>query len=248
MVLKKPKEFLFTYPEKIVPQALIKKLSRLIKQRLAGVPVAYLTGHKEFFELGFYVDKNVLIPRPETEILVEAVLELAKPRMTIADIGTGSGCVAIALSKRLPKCDISATDISAKAIEIAKKNNRLNKTKVKFYVGNLLTPIKNKQFDIIAANLPYGWKQWQNNSSAASRGLKFEPQIALFTKQNGLYHYRKLFKQIVDLKIIPLAILCEFDPRQTNDFKKLAQDYFPAATLIIKKDLAKLNRILEIKL
>jgi release factor glutamine methyltransferase len=155
-VLKKPKEYLFAHPKKQVDPKSEKAYLRLINNRLLGWPVAYLTKHKEFFGLDFYVDKNVLIPRPETEGLVELVLgslKIENRKLKILDIGTGSGCIIISLAKSLynlqPKTYnlFYASDISRQAIKIARKNAKTHKTKVAFGVGNLLKPWGDENFD-----------------------------------------------------------------------------------------------------
>ena len=258
-VIKKPKEFLFTYPEKVLTSQQIKKLNILISRRIKGEPIAYLRNKKEFYGLDFYVDKRVLIPRPETELLVDEVLKMFRAPSSefraIADIGTGSGCIIITLAKNLSeirhqKSDIRyyGVDISEAALAVAKKNAKKHKAKIKFYQGNLLEPLKDKNIDIIITNLPYGWKQWNNNTSAETSSLKFEPQNSLFTKEHGLYLYKRLFKQLAQKKQKPKLIFCEFDPRQRTDLQKIVKKYLPWAKVEIKKDLARLNRILIAKL
>lgn len=275
-ILKKPLEFLLTHGEKPLSQSPITKYQQALKKRLKGEPIAYLTGRKEFYGLSFMVNKNVLIPRPETELLVEESIKLvaqSSQPATIIDIGTGSGCIIITLAKklnhelRIMNNGLMAVDISAKALAVAKKNAELHGVdeKIKFIKGDLLTPfINNSLFTlsgslIILANLPYGWKAWKNNCSLDTIGLKFEPEIALFTGKNGLKLYDKLLKQLSQLvdsrKFVPptgnqssISALLEFDPRQTKLIKKLLKKYFPQAKLQIKKDLAGLNRLAIIKL
>ncbi|MFA6215270.1 MAG: peptide chain release factor N(5)-glutamine methyltransferase [Patescibacteria group bacterium] len=266
-ILNQPKEFLYTYPQKKLTKSQFHKLQAIIKKRTKGEPVAYLKNQKEFYGLNFYVDKRVLIPRPETELLVEEAAKLLKAisyqpagrqaglkAISIADIGTGSGCAIIALVKtwseiRDKKSEISCygTDISKSALQVAKKNARKHQVKIKFCQGSLLEPLKNKKIDVILANLPYGWPQWLAKSSAETAGLKFEPKKSLFAKEGGLYLYRRLFGQIAEMKLKPKLILIEFDPRQKKALAKLAKKYLPAGQLEIKKDLAGLNRILIIK-
>jgi release factor glutamine methyltransferase len=239
-VIKESKEFLYTHPEYNLTKNQEKKLRKLLDRRKKGEPIAYLTNHKEFYSLDFYVNKNVLIPRPETETLVEEIVRDNKSKkITIADIGTGSGCVAIALAKNLPKAEIYAADICKKALNIAIKNAKKHNVKIKFLQGDLLRPLKTKRIDVIVANLPYGWKEWKNNTTVQTVGLKFEPPKALFTKENGLYFYRKLFQQIK----LPVTIYLEFDPRQKNELKKIVKKYLPEYSLKIKKDLAGRDRV-----
>jgi len=261
-VLKKPKEFLYTHPKYELTKQQITRFKKLISRRSKGEPVAYLRNTKEFYGLDFYINKRVLIPRPETELLVEEVVESLKPRSrtfmvrrlmkgrlrdntTIIDIGTGSGCIAISLAKHLPKTKILATDISKPALAVAKKNARKQGVKVKFYQGDLLEPLKNKKIDIIAANLPYLDNYYKLSKDP---GLKFEPEKALEGFQHGIAVYEKLFKQVAGLKRKPKIIICEIGPTQAKKMKKLAKKYLPNSKVEIKKDLAGLNRVFIIKL
>jgi release factor glutamine methyltransferase len=143
-VLKKPKEFLYAHPEKKLTAAQLAHFKKLITRRAKHEPIAYITNQKEFFGLNFYVDKNVLIPRPETETLVEATISNIKypisNSQTIVDIGAGSGCVAVSLAKRFPNAKIFATEISSGAMKVARKNARHHKAAVIFFRGNLISP------------------------------------------------------------------------------------------------------------
>ena len=210
-------------------------------------PVEYVTGHAEFCGLDFLVNPSVLIPRLESEKIVHFAVDyinrqnLAHP--AVADIGTGSGCIAITLAKFLPKAKIYATDICKKALGAASKNAKIYNVKINFIQGNLLEPLKNKKIDIVVANLPYGWKEWKNNSSTETSGLKFEPQKALFTKEGGLFLYLQLFSQLAKRKQKPKSIYGEFDPRQKKDLQKIIKKYLPEYKVKIKKDLAGRDRI-----
>lgn len=199
--IDKSKEYLYTYPEKNLTKKQTEKYNRLIKKRIKKIPVAYLTNHKEFFNLDFYVDKNVLIPRPLTESLVEEVIKEAKnKKINIADIGTGSGCIAIALKKHLPQATVYATDISIAALNVAKKNAKKHRVKIKFFQGDLLAPLSNKKIDIIVANLPYLTKSQIKNE------LKYEPKTALL---GGDKYIKKLLRQAKELKYQPEKIFLE---------------------------------------
>ncbi|MFA5021520.1 MAG: peptide chain release factor N(5)-glutamine methyltransferase [Patescibacteria group bacterium] len=257
-VIKKPKEFLYSHSEAKLTKLQLKKLSKLAARRTKGEPIAYLVKQKEFFGLSFLVDKRVLIPRPETELLVEEVIKeirdqrsgIRDERLSVADIGTGSGCIIISLAKsyKIKAISYLATDNSKLALQVAKLNAKTHQVKIKFLHGNLLKPLKNVKIDILIANLPYGWPQWKNNSSMQTAALKFEPKNALFAKENGLYLYHQLFEQIAKRKQKPKFIFIEFDPRQKTKLQKLLKKYLPNYQVEIKKDLAGLNRILVIKL
>ena len=243
-VLKKPKEFLYTHPEKEITKKQSKKIDDLIKKREKGWPIAYLRNLKEFYGLEFYVDRRVLIPRPETELLVETILTISPKPKTIADIGTGSGCISISLAKNLPSTKIFAIDISKPALKVAKINTKKHQAKVEFHQGDLLQPLKNKKISLIVANLPYLDNYYKTSKDP---GLKFEPKTALKGYQHGLAVYEKLFKQIAGLKQQPKTILCELGPTQAKKMKSLAKKYLPKYQAEIKKDLTGLNRMIILK-
>ncbi|RJR31696.1 peptide chain release factor N(5)-glutamine methyltransferase [Candidatus Parcubacteria bacterium] len=255
-VLKKPKEYLYIYPEKNLTARQLADLNIFIKRRAEGEPVAYIRGKKEFFGLDFYVDKRVLIPRPETEILVEEVINIAGDKLsaisnkslTICDIGTGSGCIAISLAKHLPQAKILAVDVSKAALAVTRKNAKIHQVKIGFFMSNLLTNLLNKKIDIIVANLPYGWKKWKNNTSQETIGLKYEPKNSLFTKEGGLYLYRILFEQLEKIEERPKYLTIEIDPGQTMAAKNLLKKIFPYSKISLKKDLAGNDRVLIIGL
>ncbi|MDD4476666.1 MAG: peptide chain release factor N(5)-glutamine methyltransferase [Patescibacteria group bacterium] len=213
--LKKPREFLLIHPEyklKIIERL---KLAYFLFLRRRGYPVAYITRQKEFFGLDFYVNKNVLIPRPETELMVEEAnkkLSTSDKNALMIDVGTGSGCIPISIAKTLKQkknwrqknLTIYATDISRVALRVADKNAREHKIKIQLFKGDLLKPIIKKHpfississnFSslIITANLPYlTRKQFDKEPS-----IKREPKKALVAdNKNGLALYEKLLKQI----------------------------------------------------
>lgn len=257
LILKKPKAFLYSHPEYKLTESQTEKFKKLISQRIKNKPIAYLTKHKEFFGLDFYVDENVLIPRPETEILVEEVLKESKKLQatsyipTILDIGTGSGCIAIALKKFLPKAKIIAVDISEKALKVAKFNAKKHKVKIQLIKGDLLKPFLGGtrqapacrfRPDIIVANLPY-----LTPLQLEEKTIQSEPKKAIFGGHDGLKYFRRLFGQIGLLKFKPKEIFLEIDPNQRKKLIALAQIYFENAKIEIKKDLAGWERVMIIK-
>ncbi|MFA6422522.1 MAG: peptide chain release factor N(5)-glutamine methyltransferase [Candidatus Buchananbacteria bacterium] len=257
--LNKSKEYLFVNYDKKITDKKFNNFWNLIKKRSKHEPVAYLTGHKEFFGQEFKVNKDVLIPRWETEQLLEEIKEYVhninsdSSNLTLADIGTGSGIIAISLSKMLPKAKILAVDISPKALKIARINSKNHKAKIDYFKGNLLSPIKNQQIDIIVANLPYiDIKEKQFNKKSQQelykKTLTFEPSIALYGGKLGLEIYNKFFGQILNLKHKPQAIFCEIGHPHISDTKKIVKRFFPKANFEIKKDLSGYNRILIIEL
>lgn len=221
-VLHKSREYILTHPEIKLTLAQKSKINSFIMRRKKGEPLAYILGHKEFYALDFIVNKNVLIPRPETEMMVDEVLSLVhshgklttQRKFTIIDVGTGSGCIIITLAKLLknkfPKARIKffATDISRPALALARKNAKLNNMsrRVKFNHGNLLEPLfksktslsiaprteLQKSKFIITANLPYLTAKQIKESPS----IKYEPRLALEAGKDGLKYYRELFREI----------------------------------------------------
>ena len=258
-VLKKSREFLFLNPNFELTKKQYNSLVALVKRREKGEPVAYILGYKDFCGLRFKVNKNVLVPRPETEELVDHVVDSVREqglgfktkKINILDVGTGSGCIAVSIYKKLnthPRnsgYEIYGSDVSSKALEIAKKNSQQHKTRIKFVHSNLLAKI-NFSPDIIVANLPYGWKQWKNNTSTATLGLKFEPHIALYTKDRGLFEIHRLLKQISNLPSLPQRFFLEFDPRQKQFLSVLIKKTLPKFKTKFYKDLSGRWRFVEI--
>jgi release factor glutamine methyltransferase len=269
-ILKKPREFLYLNPERKLTNKQFGNLAKYIRRREKGEPIAYILGYKDFMGLRIKVNKDVLIPRSETEGMVEHVVQALglpafktakqqatglpyKNTVSILDIGTGSGCIAIAIAKQLQNfkfkisnLKLTAIDISSAALKVAKANAKYHQAKVKFIKSDLLANIKGN-FDIIVANLPYGWLKWKNNTSSETIGLKFEPKEALFTKENGLFEIRRLLEQISSLKYQPKFIYLEFDPRQKPELSKLIKKILPGYRAEFFKDLNNFWRFVEIK-
>ena len=214
---------------------------RLIERRLSGEPTAYITGHREFYGLDFYVDPRVLIPRPESELLVEEALSLAQNRslFTIADIGTGSGAIAISLALSLPEAKIYATDISAAALEVARLNCRRHGVidRIHLLPGNMLEPVP-EPIDLIVANLPYVKK-------SQLAGMKFEPWLALDGGADGTERIRQLCRQ-VDSKLRPGGFfLLEIGQGQRRAVTALLHDLFPGGKMEVMLDLSGIDRVIS---
>jgi release factor glutamine methyltransferase len=191
--------------------ATVGKYLALIERRVNGVPYAYLTHNKEFMGLNFYVDENVLIPRPDTEILVESVIKLNKKK--ILDMCTGSGCIAISLAKLINGSKVTAVDISSEALIIAEKNSELNNVKVEFIKSNLFEKINDK-YDIIVSNPPYIQTGIINT---LENEVKKEPFISLDGGEDGLFFYREIIGKARNY-LIPngyLALEIGYDQRDT---------------------------------
>lgn len=219
---------------------------RLILKRKLGYPIAYLTNYKEFYGHKFFITKHTLIPRPETEILIEEVLKIIKQNAninTIADIGTGSGCIAITLALETPQLKIYATDISQSALDVAQRNAKFYSldSKINFRHGNILNPILNilSPQTLIIANLPYLLPNEYKDE------IKFEPRQALVSGQDGLKHYQELLNQLTTLKPdhLPHWLLLEAHPPTLNELKKITVNIFPKSQMSIIPDLAGLPRV-----
>ncbi len=219
-------------------------------------PKQYTQGWVEFYKLKFKVTPDVLIPRPETELLVDEVLKFVKSNtsLTILDLGTGAGNIAISLIKNNPKLKIIATDISEKALKVAKQNAKLHGVlnKITFLKGNLLSSFgkqKMRSFkmlppDIIVTNLPY--IPFYRIPYLDSSVKDFEPHIALDGGSDGFELYRKLFQQVSQLKYKPKLIIGEIDYTHGELAVNEANKFFPNAQVEVKFDLAHKQRILII--
>jgi release factor glutamine methyltransferase len=236
-VIKKNRSFLFTHGEYEPSQIQIKKYKELEFRRLKSEPVAYLINSKEFFSLEFYVNKTTLIPRPETEKIVEIILEKASPESTIIDVGTGSGAISISLKKNKNFKKIYALDICRRALKVAEKNAKNHNVDIEFIQSDLLKNLdqsKLKKPIIFAMNLPY---VPQNADLMDDVGL-YEPKKALFAGKDGLDLYRKIFTEIKNFDLM----LIECNPEQNNEIKNLKNQYFPNKKLYAHDQ----GRILEI--
>ena len=174
-----------------------------MKRRRAGEPIQYITGETEFYGLPFRVTHDVLIPRPETEHLVEKVFELAArfSKARIVDVGCGSGAIAIALAHHLPHATITAIDLSAPALAVARENAELNgvASRIRFLEGDLLAPVRDEVFDIVVSNPPY--VPIADRASLAVEVRDYEPVLALFTEGDGLSVYRRLIPDAFDVLV-----------------------------------------------
>ncbi|PIT88328.1 MAG: hypothetical protein COU29_00865 [Candidatus Magasanikbacteria bacterium CG10_big_fil_rev_8_21_14_0_10_36_32] len=260
LAIRQSKEFVLSHTDYKMSCLERWRLWWLTKRHKQGWPTAYLARHKEFYGLNFLVNKNTLIPRSSTESMVELVIENLKnnhsePRKMLIDIGTGTGCIPISIIKTLNDSNIKtiATDISKKALRVAKQNAQRHNVDIQFIHGDLLKPFINNYSAIInnrrlfiTANLPYLTQNWIKSEP----GIQKEPISALLSdNKHGLSLYEKFFQQI---KFIILnfnsspSIFIEIDSRQSVMAMELAKKYFPKAKIEIKKDLARRDRILTI--
>lgn len=220
--LKKSREWILAHEEEVIGDKLLSKLNKARDQRLNREPLAYITGEKEFYGRTFSVDENVLIPRPESEAIIELLKQILKQVQDdtqIIDVGTGSGCLAITAKLELPEADVIATDISDEALKTASVNAKTLNARVEFIRSDLLESMPRSKFElansIILANLPY-----VPDGLITSEEITKEPGLALFSGSDGLNCYRKFWKQILELKNPPMAVITE---SLENQHEKLAQ-------------------------
>jgi release factor glutamine methyltransferase len=175
------------------------RVNAVVERRAIGEPIQYITGEAEFYGLPFRVTSDVLIPRPETEHLVEKALDLAAslPAPRIVDVGTGSGCIAIAIAHCLPLAQITAIDLSAPALAIARQNAKRNgvSSQIRFLHGDLLAPVAQEQFEIVVSNPPY--VPLADRAALAVEIRDHEPALALFAGDDGLDIFRRLIPAAV---------------------------------------------------
>lgn len=185
-----PRSYLFAHPEDLLDESAIERLDESVERRVSGEPMAYITGVKEFWSLELMVSPATLVPRPETELLVDLALREVPRRAewTVLDLGTGSGAIAVAIASERRLCDVTATDTSAGAVAIAEQNVRqLELANVTCIVGDWTEPVQDKAFDVVVSNPPY-----VRDGDAALGSLEAEPMVALLGGADGLDNYRRL--------------------------------------------------------
>ncbi len=219
------------------------KLEAGLKELKEGKPVQYIVGNVDFYDVNLLVNENVLIPRFETETLVEKTINYAKKLtepLDILDIGTGSGAIAITLAKHL-SCHVLATDISEEALEIAKINSKRNNVQIDFKQSDILKNVQGK-FDIIISNPPYIAKDEVIDDLVKDN----EPHLALYAEEDGLYFYKNILENIKPFLKVKSLIAFEIGMTQSKAITKLAQNYLPHAKIITEKDLTGKDRYIFI--
>lgn len=236
---------LYMQMENEIPETIINKFDEgFAKYLYNNEPIQYLTNYQTFFGYDFYVDNRVLIPRFETEELVENVLMYYDEffygkEVDLCDIGTGSGAIAISLAKEEPLMKVVASDISKEALEVAEINNQKFDANVKFLLGSMVEPLVGKKFDIIVSNPPY----IPNNEEVQSLVKDNEPNVALFGGEDGLDFYRIILR---DAKLImkeKVLIAFEHGYNKNQEIEDLAHLYFPTAKVVHKKDMQGRDRM-----
>ena len=242
-LLRCSKENLYINLDKAVTKRIEGKLQKLISDRTKGVPSAYLLGYKYFYGLKFKVNRHVLIPRPESEWLVDKAIGFITRKLKtsknikVLEIGTGSGCISISTAKNIQSKNVQfyATDISGLALKVAKENAKTHKANVKFAKHDLLTGVKGK-FDLVIANLPYvpvtDYKKLYKN-------LMFEPKLALTDGTNNFILIQRLLSEVKSHLQSKSVVMLEIDPQTPSTIS----NYNPT----IHKDIHNLNRFAIIK-
>lgn len=242
-VLDKPRQYIIVYDNKEIDKQQQWQYFVNIEKLTKGIPLQHITHRQEFMKMDFFVDENVLIPRPDTEILVEEVIKIAQkynsPR--ILDLCTGSGAIAISLKKFVPNADITAVDISEKALEIAQKNAEKLEAKIDFVKSNLFDKLDNKKFDIIVSNPPYIRK---DEIKKLSEEVQKEPKIALDGGEDGLDFYRIIAEQAINYLKTGSFLCFEIGYNQKNDVIKIIEDEQNYKNTYCKKDLYGNDRII----
>ena len=242
-VLKKTRQYLIVYDNEEVGKKEQWEYFVNIDKLAKGVPLQHITHTQEFMKMDFYVDENVLIPRPDTEILVEEVINIAKKmdKPKILDLCTGSGAIAISIAKNVPKAEVYAIDISEKALNVASKNAQRLGAKVKFIKSDLFKDLKNMKFDIIVSNPPYIKKE---DIKFLSEDVQKEPQIALDGGYDGLDFYRKISKQAIDYLKFESFLCFEIGYDQKEEITEIIEKLEHYKDTYCKKDLCGNDRII----
>lgn len=219
-LIGKNRAWVLAHPEFKLTNSEQEKLNNWLSQRSTHIPLAFIRGKTDFYGREFIINQNVLEPRPESETMIDLVKKYIGDESTIADIGTGSGALAISIKLELPNSEVVATDIDSKCLIIAKQNAKKLLADIKFLRGNLFTPLQelNQKFNTVIANLPYVPIDFKVNQAAM-----MEPKIAIFGGQDGLDLYRQLFLQTKKLKYLPELIFTESLPFQHLELTNIAK-------------------------
>ena len=248
-ILNQPRQYLIVYDDKEISKKEQWEYFVDIEKLTNGIPLQHITHRQEFMKMDFYVDKNVLIPRPDTEILVEETIRIASKikNPVILDLCTGSGAIGISIAKNIPDAKIYAIDISTKALEIAEKNAKKLGTikQMNFIESNLFEKIKNKKFDIIVSNPPYIRK---NDINYLSKEVQEEPEIALDGGNDGLEFYRKIIKEAPNYLKLGSYLCLEIGYDQKQEVFDIFKNYKTYSDIYSKKDLYGNDRIIIARL
>ncbi len=248
-VLNKPREYLVVYDKEKLTLRQEVNYFKAIKKLCNGIPIQHITNRQEFMKMTFYVDENVLIPRQDTEILVEEVIKIAKKinAKKILDLCTGSGAIAISLAKYIDKSNITAVDISSKALNVAKLNAKNNEVedRITFVESDLFKNLKKEKYDIIVSNPPYIKKEVLKK---LDKEVQKEPKLALDGGYDGLDFYRKIIKNADEYLKFNGYLCFEIGYDQKEDVENLLKEQEKYANITCKKDLCDNDRVVTAKL
>ena len=214
-----PRSYLFAHPEDALDRAALERFCSSLDRRSDDLPLAYISGEKEFWSMTLIVSPDTLVPRPETELLVDQALQHIpkNENFSILDLGTGCGAIALAIAKERPHCDITATDVSDAALAVARENaNRLALANVEFLCGDWTAPVAGKTFDIIASNPPYVPEADPNLER-----LKHEPQMALLSGKDGLDAIRRISAEAQSVLRPGGTLLIEHGDNQAEEIARI---------------------------
>jgi len=241
--------WLLSHPEMTLTSEQQETLQAAVQKLKEGLPLPYLLGHWEFFGLDFQITPDVLIPRPETELLLETALAHVRLHPTsgyrFLDIGTGSGIIPVCLAVHVPQASLVATDISPAALQIAQKNAEKHgvSERIHFELADLLPhDFGTLNYDIICANLPYIPTETLTGLDVFGK----EPTLALDGGADGLDLIRRLLNELSKLELIDCLLLLEIEERQGAQVSALSREAFPSASIQVKRDLAGFNRLVVI--
>jgi release factor glutamine methyltransferase len=247
-ILGVSKTYLISYPNRKLNFVQEAKFRRWVGKRANHQPVWYITGKIEFYGQDFFVNKNVLIPRPETEIILEKVIKksFGIRNKSILDVGTGSGAIVLTLAKKLPGNKYFASDLSPEALKVARKNAKNLKLQVEFKEGDLFGPWVGQKFDLVLANLPY--VPHEDMNTLAYDLIHYEPRLALDGGVEGLEVYKRFFEELPDFLNKKAKVYCEIGDKQGQAVLVMAKRAFPEAKIELMADYAEHDRIVIIEL
>lgn len=230
-----------------MPSGVKRQLLADIAEYGGGRPLQHILGYEWFYGLKFKVTHNTLIPRPETEEIVDRFLQQTKQKssLKVLDIGTGTGAIAITIKKERPQYEVTATDLSAKALAVAKENAETNKVSVRFREGDLTHPVESEKFDVILSNPPYIGEDEKDVMDQSV--LDYEPPMALFAENKGLLIYQRLATELPQLLLPNGQIYLEIGYKQGQKVKELFEQAFPNSLVRVEKDLSGHDRLLFVQ-
>lgn len=242
-VLNTDRVGLITKCEYVLSESESSRFWELCERRVNFEPIAYITNKKEFYGFEFYVDEAVLVPRPETETLIDLIIPHIKNNYNIIDIGTGSGAIAIVLKKLYENIFVTALDISSEALSVAQKNALSilgDENDIDFICFDALNYIPNKKYDILVSNPPY---VSFNDKPSLEKDISYEPSIALFSLDNGLYFYKMILKHINLYLHSGSKFFFEIGYNQGDALLEVCKEY-KIDNVFIEKDLSLHDRFL----